>query len=129
MSFNVDDFIELATTTESSNFEEIALRATTVRVIRLLHGAIGMATESGEILDAIKKHIFYGAPLDLVNVKEEVGDSLWYQAIILHELSSSFPEVMEKIIAKLKARYPDKFSAEKALNRNLAAERNILEGE
>jgi len=36
---------------------------------------------------------------------------------------------MERNINKLKARYPDKFSQEKALNRNLDIERDILEGE
>ena len=31
-------------------------------------------------------------------------------------------------ISKLRARYGDKFSSEKAINRNLVVERNILEG-
>ena len=37
-------------------------------------------------------------------------------------------EIMQRNIEKLKARYPEKFTQEKALSRNLDAERNILEG-
>jgi NTP pyrophosphatase (non-canonical NTP hydrolase) len=36
---------------------------------------------------------------------------------------------MERNIAKLKARYGDKFSSEAALNRDLGAERSVLEGQ
>lgn len=47
----------------------------------LLHCATGLVTESAELVDAIKKHVFYGKPLDVVNIKEELGDLLWYVAI------------------------------------------------
>lgn len=47
----------------------------------LLHCATGLVTESAELVDAIKKHVFYGKPLDVVNIKEELGDLLWYIAI------------------------------------------------
>ena len=94
---------------------------------RLLHAGIGLATESGEFLDALKKHIFYGKPLDRTNLKEEIGDLQWYCAIALDELDSSFEEVQETNIAKLKARYPDKFTEERAETRDLVKERKILE--
>ena len=93
----------------------------------LLHAAMGLTTESGEFMDAIKKHLFYGKPLDKVNLKEEIGDVLWYCALALHSLDSSFEEVMATNIAKLKARYPDKFEESQALNRDLDKERSILE--
>jgi NTP pyrophosphatase (non-canonical NTP hydrolase) len=94
----------------------------------LLHGSIGIATESGEILDAIKKHIYYGKPLDKVNLKEEIGDVLWYCALLLRNLDSSFEEVAETNIKKLRARFGDKFSEFDAQNRDLETERAILEG-
>jgi NTP pyrophosphatase (non-canonical NTP hydrolase) len=93
----------------------------------LLHAAMGLTTESGEFMDALKKHVFYGKPLDKVNLKEEVGDLLWYCALALHALDSSFEEVMATNIAKLKARYPDKFEESQAINRDLDKERGILE--
>ncbi|MCB0357936.1 MAG: nucleoside triphosphate pyrophosphohydrolase family protein, partial [Bdellovibrionales bacterium] len=95
--------------------------------IRLLHGAIGLATEAGEFLDALKKHIYYGRELDRVNLAEELGDIFWYCAIIADELNVPFAKIMETNIEKLKARYGEKFTEEKAENRNLTVEREILE--
>lgn len=93
----------------------------------LLHAGMGLVTESGEFMDMLKKHIFYGKTRDEVNLKEEIGDVLWYAAIALEALGTSFDEVMERNIAKLKARYPEKFTEENAINRDLDKEREILE--
>lgn len=49
-----------------------------------LHGAIGMVTEAGEILDIHKKNLFYGKEVDKINLVEELGDFMWYLAIWLH---------------------------------------------
>ena len=57
----------------------------------------------------------------------EMGDLFWYCAIIADQLNINFDEIMEKNIAKLKARYGDKFSETKAEKRDLASERTILE--
>lgn len=161
------------------------------------HMLVGMITEIGELLDAHKKNFAYGKELDMVNIKEEIGDFFWYVANFdniykkdvaqssfmvstsnsnsdnpIHALSSameyaskalshlltSTTELMvesyissvirlvvsdilwyckyynidvEKIfdtnIAKLKTRYPNKFTQEDALNRDLKSERKILE--
>ena len=97
------------------------------KMIDLLHSSLGLVTEAGEFQDMLKKHIFYGRELDLVNLKEEIGDILWYCAIALEALDADFESVMQTNIDKLKARYPDKFSSERAINRNLDKEREILE--
>jgi len=122
------EYQELASRTESVDFEAIAKRLSTVRAIRLLHGAFGLASEGGEIADQLKKHLFYGKELDIVNLAEEVGDVFWYLAVISNELGIDFDQIMEKNIAKLAARYGDKFSEERATNRDLKNERQILEG-
>jgi NTP pyrophosphatase (non-canonical NTP hydrolase) len=88
---------------------------------------MGTVTESGELIDACKKSMFYGKTLDKVNMLEEAGDVLWYIAILCDELNSSFEEYFEVNIAKLKARYGDKFTEHNAENRNLTTEREILE--
>lgn len=93
----------------------------------LIHASMGLSTEAAEFTDALKKHIFYGKELDEVNLKEEIGDILWYAAIALEALDSNFEEVMQTNIDKLSARYPDKFTEELAENRNLGLERAILE--
>ena len=93
----------------------------------ILHGAVGVATEAGELLDALKKTIFYGKKLDLVNIEEEIGDVLWYLAIMCENLGVSMEDIMEKNINKLNSRYPDKFTEQDALDRDLETEREILE--
>ena len=97
------------------------------RNLRLLHAGLGMATESGEFLDGLKKHIFYGADLDTVNLEEECGDLLWYIAEALNALGVDMENVMKVNITKLRARYPGKFSPEDALDRDLESEREVLE--
>lgn len=119
----IDTYIEDAKRTESlPNIEGLSEKQ-----IRLIHAQMGMQTESSEFTDAIKKHIFYGKKLDEVNLREEIGDMLWYIAIALDCLGSDFETEMKINIDKLKARYPEKFSEEKAEIRDLKKEREILE--
>jgi len=102
--------------------------------MELLHSAIGISTESGEILDAFKKHLIYGKDLDIINLTEELGDIMWYVAIMTRYLKNLTgatleDDILELNIDKLKARYPDKFTEEYALNRDLEKERGVLEGD
>lgn len=94
---------------------------------RIEHAAMGLVTEAGEVMDALKKTKIYGKPFDPVNMKEEIGDVFWYLAIMCDELGISFEEVWEKNIAKLAKRYPEKFTEELALKRDTDAERKVLE--
>lgn len=121
------NFVAEAVKTESKDFEAIRCRIEHENVIRLLHAAIGMETEAGEFIDALKKHIFYGKPLDLVNLQEELGDQLWYIAIACDVLGVTMEAMQMKVISKLRQRYPEKFSSEHAINRDLDAERKVLE--
>jgi NTP pyrophosphatase (non-canonical NTP hydrolase) len=99
------------------------------RVVSLLiHALLGLVSEVGEIADALKKHLIYGKPLDLVNLVEEFGDVEWYQALGLQAIGSDHETAWARNIAKLEKRYGGVFSAEKALNRDLPAERAALEG-
>lgn len=119
-------YIESAKVTETKDYNIVKERITE-STMRLLHGAIGLSTEVGEFLSPIKAHVFYGKELDRTNLKEELGDVLWYIAITADELGVSFEELMEVNIAKLKARYGDKFSEHMATNRDLEKERKTLE--
>ncbi len=95
---------------------------------KLLHAAIGIATESAELLEALYKSKWNGEQFDVVNCKEEIGDLFWYMAIIFRELGLDLNEILATNIKKLAERYDKEFSEEAANNRNLTAERNILEG-
>lgn len=109
------------------DYEVVVKRLSDPKLVRLLHAAMGMATEVAEFIDQLKKHIFYGKPLDTVNLKEELGDNTWYERIAVDELETTLFDIYYTNIEKLKARFPDKFSEESALDRDLAAEREILE--
>lgn len=124
---NSSDYIKNAIKTESVGFEAIENRLSQKGMFRLLHAGMGLSTEAGEFLDSLKKHIFYGKPLDKINLAEELGDLFWYCAIVADELGVEFEPIMERNIEKLKARYGDRFNEEKAENRDLKRERDILE--
>jgi len=94
---------------------------------KILHAILGIGTESGELVDALLKYKYEGQELDVVNVKEEVGDLMWYVAIILREFDLDLHDILQNNIDKLKARYGDKFSEEKANTRDLDTERDILD--
>lgn len=98
------------------------------RQLRLFHGIIGIITEAGELLEALAKNS-KGEELDEVNVAEELGDVTWYCALVAKELGVSYEAQLEKNIAKLKARYGEKFTEESAINRDLETERTILENQ
>lgn len=50
------------------------LRDLTPMQADLLHMAVGVSGEAGELLDAIKKATIYNKPLDVENMIEELGD-------------------------------------------------------
>lgn len=113
------DFVRLEGATPEHN----------MMVARLIHEALGMMSEIGEIADALKKHIIYKRALDDINLLEESGDIFWYQALFLTAVKKSFEDAFEKNIAKLQLRYPEgKFTVEAATKRDLEAERRALEG-
>lgn len=92
-----------------------------------LHMVMGISTEANEILDAYKKAFAYGKPLDVVNVGEELGDLFWYVSNLMRILGIDFEDTLQINIDKLKARYPDgRFDKDKAVNRDLSKEREIL---
>lgn len=94
---------------------------------RLIHALLGIGSEAGELQDMVKKHLIYKKEFDPINVIEEIGDLFWYCALALDACGYRIGDAMERNIAKLKARYGDKFSAEAALNRDLDKERQVLE--
>lgn len=99
-----------ALTKERKEYDKVAERISTGTTGSLLHGAIGISGEAGELMDAVKKHVLYGKELDRANVLEESGDILWYMSIVLESVGSSFEEVMQLNQDKLDKRYPGGFT-------------------
>jgi len=93
---------------------------------RLLHAVIGISTEAGELLDALKKALYYKQCLDLPNVEEEMGDILYYLAILANTLHVNLQYIMNQNEEKLKRRYPHGYTDHKAAHRDLDAESAIF---
>lgn len=198
---NPKEYVKNVLVTENRDMAPLQERFSQVRTIRLLHGAVGLASELAEI-----RQMADAMEIDSVNLKEEMGDVFWYMGIMVDELKAdpdsvfsvfssanlaSLPEetkkkhlgfavdamtvnigeaidllkknliygkplneqkLVEKLqsinfnvehalalygltpqesrernIEKLKARYGEKFTEAAALERNLTAEREILE--
>jgi NTP pyrophosphatase (non-canonical NTP hydrolase) len=122
-----ENYVANVLRTESPGNPETVARLIEPRTIRLIHAAMGLVSEAAELMDMLKKHIFYGKKLDLVNAVEEVGDGQWYAGLAIDVLETTFDEVLTKNIAKLRTRYPEKFTEDAAINRNLKLEREVLE--
>lgn len=88
----------------------------------ILDGCLGLAGESGELIDLIKKWIFHGKPLDTEHAKKELGDVCWYIAMIAHSFGWDLDEILKMNIDKLKARYPEGFDPELANHRKAGDE-------
>lgn len=95
----------------------------------IIHACLGIITESGEIAEAIFKWLFDEKELDLINLMEESGDIDWYQALLDTQIGTTQEQRWDRNIAKLRARFPDKFDSDLAAihNRNLEKERSVLE--
>ena len=87
----------------------------------LLTAALGLTAESGEFTEVVKKIILQGKPYNEDNVfhmKRELGDICWYLAQACMALDTTFDEIIEMNVDKLKARYPGgEFDVHKAENR------------
>jgi len=109
-------------------------------VYELNHMAMGIAGESGEFLDAFKKHLIYRKELDTANIVEELGDLFFYLVGYESILAEGWPEELfiieghleelcrlfnltrefceEQNMLKLSTRYKDKkFTNEAAIKR------------
>jgi NTP pyrophosphatase (non-canonical NTP hydrolase) len=116
---------EAMTTLSTITADEIANDERPIPVNpRLFHAVVGISTEATELLEALD---LYGRDMDNTNLLEEFGDIDWYKAIGVDELGGDWEDILIKIIEKLRLRYPDKFTNEDAVNRDLEGEREILE--
>ena len=83
----------------------------------LLNSALGLCGESGEVADLVKKHRFQGHDLDFDHIAKELGDVVWYLAVGAYAIGYDLETILQMNVDKLKARYPDGFSADRSLHR------------
>jgi len=105
---------------ELDEYQKLALRTAGHRDSQdkvLTYTALGLAGESGEVAEIIKKTFFHGHPLDRESLHKELGDVLWYLAVMADGLGFSLDQIAQTNIAKLRSRYPEGFSEDRSINR------------
>ena len=84
----------------------------------ITNGVLGLAGETGECCDIVKKYKYQGHELDKEHLKDELGDVLWYIAETASGLGITLEEVAEYNLNKLHKRFNgEKFIKEKSINR------------
>jgi len=121
------DFVTEVTSLPSTDLAALLSRITELDieqdadVPRLLTAALGLTAEAGEFTEVVKKIILQGKPYNEENVfhmKRELGDICWYLAQACMALDTTFDEIIEMNVDKLKARYPGgEFDVHKSENR------------
>lgn len=79
-----------------------------------------------ELTDLVKKFMAYGKHIDTGKEVLYIR-GIVFNVITLFETYEDFEKALFNNIEKLRVRYPEKFTEENALNRNLEAERKELE--
>lgn len=92
----------------------------------MLHAILGIDTESAELLETLAAAPFLPETGLKQMIVDETGDLMWYVFLLLKSVGADLEDVLEKNIAKLKARYPDGFTTEAALHRNAEKESAVF---
>lgn len=105
---------------ELNNYQKLAMRTCSIPAEqptdRLHHAVFGLNAEAGEVAGIFQK-CFQGHSIDPEHLVKELGDCMWMIAEAAEALGVSLEEIAEKNIGKLRARYPEGFSAERSLHR------------
>ena len=128
MNNNVDfdmysHFVDAVTSDCSKDFVSLADRLGELdregaNIERLTTAGVGLAAESGEFLEIVKKMVFQGKPWNNDNREHliiELGDVMWYVAQDCMALDVPFDDVVRGNVSKLEKRYPGgSFSVDKS---------------
>lgn len=83
----------------------------------LLNGLLGLAGETGECCDIVKKSLFQDHREYEEKLMDELGDIMWYVAETAAAIGFTLDQVAEHNLQKLRSRYPEGFDPEKSLHR------------
>lgn len=103
-----------------NEYQKEALRTapTCIGEVNLLrNGVMGLAGESGEAVDLVKKHIFHDHELDKEHLAKELGDVAWYLAVTAYAIGYDLETILQMNVDKLRKRYPDGFDTDRSQHR------------
>ena len=119
-------FVDAVTSDCSKDFVSLADRMGELdrqgaNIERLTTAGVGLAAESGEFLEIVKKMVFQGKPWNDDNREHliiELGDTMWYVMQACMALDVDINDVIRRNVAKLEKRYPSgSFDVEKSEHR------------
>lgn len=108
-------FVEAVTSKESNSIDSFIVRLENLTQENkfnpslLLTAGVGLASESGEFNEIIKKIMFQGKPVNeetVFHMKRELGDIIWYWINACRALNFNPNEVIAENVNKLSSRYP-----------------------
>jgi len=70
---------------------------------------LGVTGEAGDIASCIKKTFVHNKDVK-EGIKENIGDMMWYTAMICNFFGWSLQDILNENLNKLKARFPDGFN-------------------
>jgi len=121
-----EEFVDAVTSDCSKDFVDLSDRLVELNreganIERLTTSGVGLAAESGEFLEIVKKMVFQGKPWSDHNRKHlviELGDVMWYVMQACMALNITLDDVIAGNVEKLKKRYPGgEFDVYKSENR------------
>ena len=105
---------------EANEYQKLAMTTLNPGLAKqdvLVNAVMGLCGESGEAIDIVKKHLHQGHELDREKLLKELGDIAWYLAEAAYALDTPLDRILEANIDKLRARYPEGFSADRSIHR------------
>lgn len=79
----------------------------------ILAWGLGVSGEAGDVAGCIKKTFSHNND-QKSGIRENIGDTLWYAAMICNFFDWDLEKILEENIKKLKKRYPDGFTEKDA---------------
>lgn len=99
------------------NYQELCkttAKKSDIKDLEILNWGLGVSGEAGDIASCIKKFVFHQNTAIKEGIKDNIGDMLWYTAMICNFFSWDLNEILQMNIDKLKARYPQGFTLQDA---------------
>lgn len=112
---NLNEYQKLCKTTAKNEFD--------TPNEEIMSWGLGIAGEAGDVAGCIKKTVAHKND-QIAGTKENIGDTLWYAAMICNFYGWDFQDVLEENITKLKARYPNGFTHKDASRNNTRVDWN-----
>lgn len=96
-----------ATNLEFNEYQSLANRTLYGNEQVLTNLSLGLASETGQVVDLVKKYTFHGERLNKDQLTKQMGDVLWYLSQVAEWADIPFEEVAQQNIVKLNDKYPN----------------------